>query len=32
MSAVLPKEHAAVELTDARVLLDRRETIVSAGT
>ena len=30
MSAVLPNEHAAVELTDARVLQDRLEAIVSA--
>jgi len=30
MSAVLPNEHAAVELTDDRVLQDRLEAIVSA--
>ena len=30
MSAVLPNEHAAVELTDERVLHDRLEAIVSA--
>ena len=30
MSAVLPNERDAVELTDARVLIDRSETIVSA--
>ena len=30
MSAVLPNEHAAVELTDERVLQDGREAIVSA--
>jgi putative ABC transport system ATP-binding protein len=30
MSAVLPNEYAAVELTDARVLPDRSEAIVSA--
>jgi putative ABC transport system ATP-binding protein len=30
MSAVLPKDHAAVELTDARVLNDSAQTIVAA--
>jgi len=30
MSAVLPKENATVELTDARVLHDRHQAIVSA--
>src|SRR6478672_6274378 len=30
MSAVLPKENATVELTDARVLHDRHEAIVAA--